>query len=157
MGWGSGTNAAGRKVGYLVRGVCDKDGCRAKIDRGLYYVCGGMHDGADVGCGGYFCEHHLGYMSEFRFPQLCDGCMDRLHDLLGTFIMDPAGRLIHRCLAADEAPAELTRCGKATGGMELRLDDENAFVDAYIHWARCLACWAPASIDEDLERDGELV
>jgi hypothetical protein len=58
MGWGSGTNAAGREVGYAIDATCDEPDCTVEIDRGLAYVCGGMHDGAEHGCGGYFCSDH---------------------------------------------------------------------------------------------------
>lgn len=74
MGWGSGVNAEGRKVGYLVRATCDEKGCRARIDRGLAYVCGGMHDGGEQGCGRYFCGRHL-FIG--RGSQLCAACYDR--------------------------------------------------------------------------------
>lgn len=74
MGWsGPMPNAEGRSVGYAVDATCDLQGCERKIDRGLAYVCGGMHDGGDHGCGRYFCEYHL----FFGHPvQLCGGCLD---------------------------------------------------------------------------------
>lgn len=46
-------------AGYSVEAVCEKDGCKAKIDRGLAYLCGKDPRGDDHGCGGYFCEQHL--------------------------------------------------------------------------------------------------
>lgn len=58
MGWAFCKNAEGRECGYGVQAKCDQPGCRKKIDRGLAYVCGGMHDGGDHGCGGYFCSKH---------------------------------------------------------------------------------------------------
>ncbi|MBP2232550.1 hypothetical protein J2847_005879 [Azospirillum agricola] len=63
MGWGYGTNSEGREVGYTVEATCDFPGCEAKIDRGLGYACGGMHDRSDdpgdgPRCGGYFCAEH---------------------------------------------------------------------------------------------------
>lgn len=61
MGWARGVNAEGREVGYSVAAVCDQDACDAVIDRGVYYVCGGMHDGDEHGCGLYFCDEHLAY------------------------------------------------------------------------------------------------
>jgi hypothetical protein len=73
MGWGSGTNATGREVGYLVFATCDEDGCGKQIDRGLAYCCGGMHDGGEEGCGRYFCESHLFFGQKFN-SQLCDRC-----------------------------------------------------------------------------------
>lgn len=85
MGWGYGTNNEGREVGYSVEATCDQDGCEVEIDRGLGYVCGGMHDaGFEVGCGRYFCHNgHLVYTGvddpdtgEDRSPgvQLCLSC-----------------------------------------------------------------------------------
>lgn len=73
MGWGYGVNAEGREVGYSVEATCDEPGCEEKIDRGLGYVCGNMHDGGEWGCGGYFCSAHL-----FRGgpTQMCKPCMD---------------------------------------------------------------------------------
>ena len=32
---------------------------KAKIDRGLSYVCGRMHGGGNEGCGKHFCPEHL--------------------------------------------------------------------------------------------------
>jgi hypothetical protein len=80
MGWSRGINTEGRAVGYSVQALCDQEGCDVKIDRGLYYVCGGMHDGDEHGCGGYFCGNHLAYYcddDEADDPetvQLCDKC-----------------------------------------------------------------------------------
>jgi hypothetical protein len=74
MGWGHGTNAEGREVGYNVAATCDQPGCSAAIDRGLAYVCGGMHDGGEHGCGKYFCEEHLFGGAP---AQLCKACLDR--------------------------------------------------------------------------------
>ncbi len=81
MGWGSGKNAQGREVGYSVEAVCDLDGCSAEIDRGLAYVCGGMHDGGEDGCGGYFCGEHrflTGWEDSTKRPEgfLCLSCCD---------------------------------------------------------------------------------
>lgn len=59
MGWADcGTDSKGRPIGYGHRATCDHPGCKAKIDRGLAYACGGMH-GEDPGCEGYFCGDHL--------------------------------------------------------------------------------------------------
>ncbi len=74
MGWGSGTLSDGREAGYLVRDVCKLDGCKTKIDRGLSYVCGSMHEGGEHGCGDYFCDKHLFYGAP---EQLCDACYKR--------------------------------------------------------------------------------
>ena len=73
MGWaGPMPNARGREVGYAVEAVCDLDGCDAKIDRGLAYVCGDMHDGGEHGCGDYFCGAHLFFGAP---EQLCEACL----------------------------------------------------------------------------------
>ena len=74
MGWADcGTDERGRRIGYAIRAKCDKHGCKNVIDRGLSYVCGGMHGGDGIGCGGYFCEDHL-YHSEDN-PPLCGKCL----------------------------------------------------------------------------------
>lgn len=52
-------NPDGREVGYDVKATCDHRGCKAKIDRGLSYVCGGMHGANEHGCGRYFCPGHM--------------------------------------------------------------------------------------------------
>lgn len=94
MGWSYGINLEGREVGYSVEATCDYAGCGEKIDRGLAYVCGGMHDGDEYGCGRYFCGTHLAYWfrrdpdanwrsssdpddHEEMSPQLCDECGPR--------------------------------------------------------------------------------
>jgi hypothetical protein len=64
VGWGSGLNKEGREVGYCIDATCDFEGCEVEIDRGLSYVCGGMHDaGWELGCGKYFCDEHRRYAS----------------------------------------------------------------------------------------------
>jgi hypothetical protein len=96
MGWGNcGTDSKGRNIGYCHAARCDHPGCRAKIDRGLAYSCGGMHgtthlggddalDGFDLCCEGYFCPEHLRFPcfehedgSDLYAPQLCFGCSER--------------------------------------------------------------------------------
>jgi hypothetical protein len=59
MGWAHCRNSNGRECGYSVEATCDFPGCTEAIDRGLAFVCGGMHDGGENGCGGYFCDKHL--------------------------------------------------------------------------------------------------
>ena len=77
MGWaGPMPNAEGRMVGYAVEATCDADHCDAKIDRGLAYVCGGMHDGDEHGCGHYFCYKHL-LMGVGLPAQLCTPCAEQ--------------------------------------------------------------------------------
>lgn len=71
MGWGHGTLPDGREIGYLVEATCDQDDCDEAIDHGLAYVCGGMHEGAEHGCGGYFCDEHLFLTA---LGQLCRRC-----------------------------------------------------------------------------------
>lgn len=63
MGWSVGFDAHwNRCVGYGVTAYCDAPGCRAEIDRGLAYVCGGYLYGGEHGCGLFFCdEHRRGY------------------------------------------------------------------------------------------------
>ena len=60
-------------VGYAVAAVCDEDYCEAKIDRGLAYCCGGMHDGGEHGCGKYFCGEHM-FMGIALPEQMCAAC-----------------------------------------------------------------------------------
>lgn len=92
MAWGRHIDGRGREIGYEIEATCDQDRCEARIDRGLAYVCGGDHGGAEHGCGGYFCAEHL-YMVAGReqrhgvewpyvvAPQLCDPCARAtLHD-----------------------------------------------------------------------------
>lgn len=60
MGWAfCGEDDLGRPIGYGVEATCDFEGCDEKIDRGLGYCCGSMHNGDnDDGCGRYFCGAH---------------------------------------------------------------------------------------------------
>lgn len=83
MGWAFGINTRGREVGYGVEATCDFDGCEEKIDRGLAYVCGGMHDGGEYGCGDYFCGKHLygrGLCEKCKDANCCDKCEGRGHN-----------------------------------------------------------------------------
>lgn len=70
MGWEfCGKDSAGRQIGYGIQANCDEPDCDTMLDRGLSYVCGGMHGngdhlGHDFGCEKYFCEKHL----EFAWP-----------------------------------------------------------------------------------------
>ena len=79
MGWSYGHNAEGREVGYSVDAVCDEEGCDAKIDRGVANCCGGMHDGGDHGCGGYFCSDHLWLSAPQRTCLPCAGEYEVAH------------------------------------------------------------------------------
>ncbi len=59
MGWSIGFDSHWqRDIGYGVPAECDHPRCRAFIDRGLAYVCGGEPYGGDLGCGLYFCGAH---------------------------------------------------------------------------------------------------
>lgn len=85
MSWANcGQDKDGRPIGYAVLAGCDHPGgCDAKIDRGLSYVCGGMHGGGAEGCGKYFCPAHL-HVSDKKQHALCLGCWEsvapeRLH------------------------------------------------------------------------------
>jgi hypothetical protein len=70
-------NARGREIGYNILAECDQDDCDRPIDRGLAFVCGGMHDGGDHGCGGYFCSRHLFFSSiDTRYVPLCAACTE---------------------------------------------------------------------------------
>ena len=76
MGWSLGYDGTWqRDIGYGVPAYCDHPQCRAVIDRGLSYVCGGEPYGGDRGCGLYFCDAHL-YIGAGR-PQRCSRCLYR--------------------------------------------------------------------------------
>lgn len=82
MGWGHcGEDDRGRPIGYAIPATCDEAGCEKAIDRGLSYVCGGMHGGGEWGCGGYFCEGHL-WMGPDSW--LCRSCRDEAEKASGT-------------------------------------------------------------------------
>lgn len=77
MGWSLGFDSNwNRDIGYGVPAYCDHPGCKAEIDRGLGYVCGGEPYGGD-GCGLYFCGSHL-WHKEFPngYRQACERCRD---------------------------------------------------------------------------------
>src|SRR4051812_43469673 len=77
MGWANcGTDSKGRRIGYAVPATCDQPGCKARIDRGLSYACGGMHGTSD-GCERYFCGAHLVHRfdpGDERAKQFCAEC-----------------------------------------------------------------------------------
>ncbi len=59
MGWSLGWDSNWKRdIGYGVPAFCDYPTCKAKIDRGLSYVCGGEPYGGEHGCGLYFCGKH---------------------------------------------------------------------------------------------------
>lgn len=71
MGWSIGYDGTWqRDIGYGVPAFCDHPRCKAEIDRGLAYVCGGEPYGGDKGCGLYFCGKHGGGF-------LCSRCRNR--------------------------------------------------------------------------------
>ncbi len=84
MGWADcGNDPDGRPIGYAFPATCDQPGCKAKIDRGLSYVCGDMHGGGELGCGKYFCEDHrrsVGLEADGTRVYLCAECGKRTPD-----------------------------------------------------------------------------
>ena len=79
MGWGyCGLNTTWNiEMGYTIEGICMGEPCEAEIDHGLAFVCGGMHEGGEHGCGRYFCYDHL-YMG--APTQLCLECLRRVEE-----------------------------------------------------------------------------
>ena len=76
MSWAIGFDSNwNRDIGYGVPAFCDHPKCKAEIDRGLSYVCGGDAYGGDHGCGLFFCSEHLSY-GRHRV-QLCSRCYYR--------------------------------------------------------------------------------
>lgn len=80
MGWSIGYDGRwNRDIGYGVPAVCDAPGCKAEIDRGLAYVCGGEEPyGGEFGCGLYFCSKHLFYhklRGADRLGEYCKRCI----------------------------------------------------------------------------------
>lgn len=84
MGWGNcGLDSKGRKIGYMFSATCDHPGCKAKIDRGLGYACGGMHGTQGEYCEGYFCGDHMMHKHlpmEERAQQVCFACAAKLDE-----------------------------------------------------------------------------
>lgn len=83
MGWAHcGINSiTGKEMGYGVKGVCSHPECKQIIDHGLSYVCGGMHEGGEHGCGDYFCSKHLKYHGcDVRSCWLCEKCFNELKE-----------------------------------------------------------------------------
>jgi hypothetical protein len=91
MGWAFCGKYNGRWIGYGVPARCDEKGCKARIDRGLAYVCGRMH-GGDGGCGGYFCYEHLFLSLRKGVPQRCAACSSVLPYRRGGKGKGPARR-----------------------------------------------------------------
>lgn len=79
MGWSYGKSSEGREIGYAVEAVCDHPECNQKINRGLAYACGGMHEASDIYCERYFCEAHLLCVDINGMAYtLCDDCLRHL-------------------------------------------------------------------------------
>ena len=79
MGWANcGEDSKGRPIGYAHRATCDQPGCKAKIDRGLSYACGGMHGELDWSCEKYFCPTHLSasLLVDGDVQSVCADCYD---------------------------------------------------------------------------------
>lgn len=82
MGWAyCGVNSdTGEEMGYSIEGVCHHPDCEEKIDHGLGYVCGGMHENGET-CGHYFCGNHLVHGElNGRTVQMCEECYDLYSD-----------------------------------------------------------------------------
>ncbi len=83
MGWGSGIDSRGRKIGYLITATCDQPGCSQVIDRGVEAACGGMHgtDDPEWSCDDYFCAEHRHSVEvkqtsgRFACRSLCSTCV----------------------------------------------------------------------------------
>ncbi len=74
MGWSIGYDSRwDRDIGYGVPAYCDHPGCRAEIDRGLSFVCGGEPYGGDAGCGLYFCGKHRSHAGP-EGESICSRC-----------------------------------------------------------------------------------
>lgn len=77
MGYARYTLVGGREAGYAVEATCDEQGCTAKINRGLGFLCGQTPGGDEWGCGDYFCSEHLYFIGVAGSPQLCSRCADQ--------------------------------------------------------------------------------
>lgn len=79
MGWARGySHEQGREVGYGIEAICDFPKCKARIDRGLDYACGGGHAGmSEGGCAHYFCRRHRygKYRENSSQKSMCDDGM----------------------------------------------------------------------------------
>lgn len=99
MGWSDcGTDDLGRPIGYGFAATCDHPECEKKIDRGLAYVCGGMHGCEPVynaqgefinTCGRYFCEDHRIWVDAYddggkeKCFEVCAACVKEIAEHLG--------------------------------------------------------------------------
>lgn len=84
MAWSDcGMDSCGRNIGYSYEGYCDHPECPEKIDRGLTYVCGGMHGNNEYSCERYFCDKHKSNwikISDGEEIVICDDCYEDLLD-----------------------------------------------------------------------------
>jgi hypothetical protein len=80
MGYGSYQTPLGL-AGYNIEDVCNRDNCRAKIDRGMAFLCGDQpgHQ-TEAGCGRWFCGHHLFGTGQGDGLSRCSDCFDIWHD-----------------------------------------------------------------------------
>ena len=85
-------------VGYAVSDICDEPGCDAEIDRGLAYVCGGMHDGGEHGCGHYYCYEHLYYGAQ---EQYCERCLKQWEKGYCAECGEPYETTARQCIYCD--------------------------------------------------------
>lgn len=131
MGWGAGTSAAGREIGYTVDAECDHPGCSTIIDRGLAYACGGMHNHETLpssdfsACDLYFCEDHRVWRAlpgtggaSVTVCGKCAGALDEqrtehTHRTLCEVVMDAYEADFTRVMQPPEAPSRLDVVMKA--------------------------------------------
>lgn len=108
MGWGIGTGRGGRDIGYMVPAICDHPDCDEEIDRGLGYVCGGMHEEEEEGCGLYFCGKH-------QSDHDCGRLTPKEDAILWQW-----WKLVHRSWAQwrEENPAEVERLRQNTASFK---------------------------------------
>lgn len=112
MGWADcGDDQWGRPMGYGIPAICDEKGCDEEIDRGLAYVCGGMHEGGEYGCGGYFCEKHRFWAPRRKGGDLCARCLRHSGSGVGHWIKHSRDLLEAR-------PAAASREGTGGGSSE---------------------------------------
>jgi hypothetical protein len=153
MGWANcGQDSKGRQIGYAHPATCDHKGCKAKIDRGLGYACGGMHGERDEYCEGYFCEEHVTFRwlpAEQNGQRLCLRCAEGLdeakleeyQDVMLDFLRKPApakyefrfpaeGKWVHAGSKADiSIQREVWSEGQQVGRVE-----ETIFSDGTRRW-----------------------
>lgn len=99
MSWSHcGTDKKGRPIGYAHDATCDHPGCNEVIDRGLSYVCGGMHGEDEHSCDKYFCQDHLEWTLEYEgdYKNICQDCMIRL-TTSGDYVLHVDDWVIKKC------------------------------------------------------------